>query len=110
MQKYVSPNGYSDDYGPNVSQILGQGSRVISARIPARVRAELRDAVKDGVLGHLKRDGLKPEVFFHPDRKNEALSRQRTEAEFAIFCVKKILAGAEEYANDRKAIESALGL
>ena len=61
---------YTAEFGPNVEQILAQATRVVRVKIPASVRAELRAAVKAGVLGHLKKDGLKPEIFFHPDHKN----------------------------------------
>jgi hypothetical protein len=88
-EKYVSPNGYSDAYGPNVANILAGGSRVVRASVPQEVRAQLREAVKDGVLGHLKKDGLKPEVFFHPSRRNEAIARQRAEEDYA----KDLIAG-----------------
>lgn len=88
----ITPGGYTDDYGPNVAKILAQGSRVISGRIPAQVRKDLRAAVKAKVLGHLPKDGLKPEVFFHPDRKNEARERQNREAAYSIECIAKILA------------------
>jgi hypothetical protein len=89
--RYVSPNGYSDDYGPNVSQILAQGTRVIVGRVPARVRAELRLAVRDGVLGHLPKDGLKPEIFFHPNRRNGAKELQQREATYAVGCIASVV-------------------
>lgn len=90
--RYVSPNGYSDDYGPNVSKILCQGSRVVKSKIPARVRAELRLAVKEGVLGHLPKNGLKPEVFFHPAHKGSAKEAQVREANYAISCISTVIA------------------
>lgn len=79
-------------YGPNVEQIRAQASRVIHGRIPAQVRKELMDAVKGGHLGRLKKDGLKPEIFFHPDHKHGAIERQKREAEYAIGCVAKVVA------------------
>lgn len=90
--RYVSPHGYSDDYGPNVSKILCQGSRVIVGRIPAQVRAELRLAVKDRVLGHLPKDGLKPEVFFHPAHKGSAKEVQVRHAKYAVDCIRSVVA------------------
>lgn len=87
----VSPNGYTDDFGPNVAQILVQASRVIRGRVPAQVRAELRAAVKAGVLGHLKKDGLKPEIFFHPTHKNGAIERQKREAVYSVDCISKVM-------------------
>jgi hypothetical protein len=82
---------YTADFGPNVEQILCQASRVIRGRIPAQVRKELSAAVKAGVLGRLPKDGLKPEIFFHPDHKNGAIERQRREAEYSIGCIAKVL-------------------
>jgi hypothetical protein len=85
-------NRINENFGPNVTDILCRATRVIRGRVPAQVRAELRAAVKAGVLGHLKADGLKPEIFFHPDHKNGAIERQRREAEYAIGCIAKVLA------------------
>lgn len=79
-------------YGPNVTQILCQGSRIIRGPIPARVRAQLRAAVKDRVLGHLKKDGLKPEIFYHPDHKHLARELQVREATYAISCIASVMA------------------
>ncbi len=78
--------------GPNAMQIRKQASRVIRGKIPAYVRKELREAVKAGHLGHLKKDGLKPEIFFHPDHKNGAKERQRREAEYSLSCIKNVFA------------------
>jgi len=83
----ISANGYTDDFGPNVANILAQGSRIIRGRVPAEVRKQLRDAVKAGVLGHLKKDGLRPEIFFHPSHKNGAVERQKREAAYSMQCI-----------------------
>lgn len=82
---------YRSDYGPNVEQILSQATRVVRGRIPREVRRELSLAVRAGVLGHLKRDGLKPEVFFHPDHRHGALERQAKEAAYAVSCIAQVL-------------------
>ena len=96
--KYVSPNGYTDDYGPNVAQILAQGTRVVRGRIPAQVRKELATAVKAGVLGRLAKDGLKPEIFFHPCHKNGAIERQKREAQYSVECIATVVASGAERA------------
>lgn len=83
---------YTDDFGPNVARILSQASLVVRGRIPQQVRKELAAAVKAGALGHLKRDGLKPEVFFHPDHKNGAVERQVLEAKYSVDCIAKVIA------------------
>lgn len=102
----TSPNGYTDDFGPNVSRILTQASHVVRGRIPAQVRRELAAAVKAGALGHLKKDGLKPEIFFHPDHKNGAIDRQKREALYSVQCITGVLATP---ADVRAAIEAAGG-
>ncbi|MGE4340779.1 MAG: hypothetical protein AB7E55_33235 [Pigmentiphaga sp.] len=83
---------YTDEFGPNVQNILTQATRVIRGRIPREVRAQLMAAVKAGALGHLKKDGLKPEIFFHPDHKHGAIERQKREAEYAVKCIAKCVA------------------
>lgn len=91
---------YTDDYGPNVSRILSQATLVVRGRIPAQVRKELSTAVKAGVLGRLRKDGLRPEVFFHPDHKNGAIERQKREAEYAARCVAAVMAGPADVYGD----------
>ncbi len=91
MEMAISPNGYTDDYGPNVANILVHGSRKIVGRIPAQVRAQLRSAVKDGVLGHVAKDGLLPEMFFHPAHKNSAMEVRQREAAYAVDCIASVM-------------------
>jgi len=82
---------YTDEFGPNVQNILIQATRVIRGRIPQQVRRELQAAVKAGALGHLKKDGLKPEIFFHPDHRHGAIERQKREAEYAANCIATVI-------------------
>lgn len=84
-------NRYTAEFGPNVERILAQGSLVVKGRIPAQVRKQLSAAVKAGALGRLRKDGLKPEIFYHPDHKNGAIERQRREAEYSIGCIATVL-------------------
>lgn len=99
---------YTDEFGPNVQQILCGGTRVVRGRIPARVRRELNAAVKAGALGHLKKDGLKPEVFFHPDHKHLATYIQQCEAEYSASCIAQVMARPEEYVDERARIEAGI--
>ena len=78
--------------GPNAMRIRSQGELVVRGRIPAQVRKELRAAVKAGALGHVAKDGLLPEVFFHPDHKHGAMERRKKHAEHAIFCIASVVA------------------
>ena len=50
----------------NVQMILCQRVRLIVGKIPMAVRRSLNAAVKAGELGHMRKDGHKPEVYYHP--------------------------------------------
>lgn len=83
-------------YGRNVEMIRSAATRVVTGRIPAEVRKELMAAVKANHLGRLKKDGLKPEIFFHPDHLHGAIDRQRREAEYSASLLKGVFATAED--------------
>lgn len=78
--------------GPNVESIRNLGVRQIRGKVPAQVRKELMDAVKTGELGRLKKDGLKPEFFFHPDKAQEAMEQQQQVAEHSLSLLSKVFA------------------
>lgn len=83
---------YTREFGPNVERILAQATLVVRGRIPVQVRKELSAAVKAKALGRLKKDGLKPEIFYHPDHKHGAIELQKREAEYSIGCIAKVIA------------------
>lgn len=65
----------------NVQLVRAERVRV-ARKLSREIRQALNAAVKTGTLGHLKRDGLKPEVYYHPDFqymaievRNQAVSR-----------------------------------
>lgn len=59
----------------NVQLVLQERLRVVH-KLPAAVRKALNAAVKSGTLGHLKKDGVKPEVYFHPNFKYLAVEER----------------------------------
>lgn len=82
---------------PNTELIRKHATRVVRGRVPAAVRRELMNSVKTGLLGHLKKDGLKPEVFFHPDHANGARELQNREAAYAARNIASVMvSGAEK--------------
>lgn len=83
-------------FGRNVEQIRFQATRVIVGRVPAEVRKELNAAVRAGWLGHLKKDGLKPEIYFHPDHLHGAIERQNREAAYAVASIAKVFVPASD--------------
>ncbi len=76
-----------DEYSPNVGLIRSEGYRIIHATIPRQVRKELMHGVKAGDLGRLKKDRLKPEVFYHPDYEGAAIASQK---EIEISAIKTL--------------------
>ena len=77
--------------GPNVEVIRSEKTRIVRGTVPSQVRKELNSAVKAGELGHLRKDGLKPELYFHPDYLESARDLQREEAMSAICDIKKVI-------------------
>lgn len=77
---------------PNVAQIRSEGCRVVKNKLPMQIRRELMKAVKDGSLGRLKKDGLKPEIFYHPAHVNSAREKHANEALYKIELIKNAFA------------------
>lgn len=50
----------------NIEKVRTQRVLLATGRIPADVRRALNAAVKRGELGHMKKDGDKPEAYYHP--------------------------------------------
>ena len=61
----------------NVLIVQMMGIRVVSGKLPADVRAALNAAVKNGELGRIKKDGLKPEIYHHKNARANAIEEQR---------------------------------
>jgi hypothetical protein len=65
----------------NVQKVLNERVLVVT-KLPIEVRKALNLAVKAGRLGHMKKDGAMPEVYFHPtfkylanEERNKAVAR-----------------------------------
>lgn len=58
----------------NVEKVRIARVQIVTGKLPAQVRKALNSAAKRGYLGHWKRSGRKPEVYFHPTF--EHLARQ----------------------------------
>lgn len=65
----------------NVQMVRNERFRMVVNSLPANLRKALNAAVRNGELGHMKRDGHKPECYFHPTfeylAKAERLKRER---------------------------------
>lgn len=75
----------------NVLVVQMMGVRVIT-KIPADVRRALNAAVKAGELGHIKKEGLKPEVYHHKNARGKALEIREREMREALAILSKVYA------------------
>ncbi|HBO2015822.1 TPA: hypothetical protein L4G30_005058 [Pseudomonas aeruginosa] len=68
----------------NVQMVRNDRFRVVINSLPADVRKALNAAVKTGELGHMKKEGHKPECYYHPTFKYLAVeARNKREREIA---------------------------
>ena len=51
----------------NVQLVRMVGVKIVSGSLDRATRAALMAGVKDGRIGRLAKDGIKPEAFFHPN-------------------------------------------
>lgn len=79
----------------NVEKVLMARVEVVTS-LPAQVRSALNAAVKAGELCHKKRDGRKPEVYYHPNFEHLA-NKERDRVEKQIL---KGLAGVIARSDD----------
>ena len=56
----------------NIEIVKCQRVRLIKGRMPACIRKALNQAVKDGILGHMKKDNHKPECYYFKPFKHLA--------------------------------------
>jgi hypothetical protein len=73
----------------NVMKVQMNRIQVVS-KLPASVRKALNEAVKRGELAHMKKDGLKPEVYYHPTFKYLANDARNKAVESAIRALKAV--------------------
>lgn len=77
----------------NVLMIQLEGVRIVSNKLPLAVRKALNAAVKAGELGHIKKEGLKPEVYHHKNARPRALEIREREMRNKIASLSKVYSG-----------------
>lgn len=73
----------------NVQMVRNERFRVIT-KLSREVRSALNKAVKAGELGHMKKDGLLPEIYYHPSFKYLADAERRRVLNNGIEALKSI--------------------
>lgn len=98
--RYLMSIGQIQANQANVEIVRIMGVRLIEARITRAVRTELNGAVKSGRLGHLPKDGLMPEAYFHPNSRGKAIEQRRQVAYEAMRSIAGIVARPFEVSNE----------
>jgi len=75
----------------NVLMVQMEGVRLVISKMPASVRKALNAAVKAGELGHIKKDGLKPEVYHHKNARGKAIEARNRAATESITAIRQII-------------------
>lgn len=76
----------------NVLMVQMEGVRLVTGRLMADVRKALNAAVKAGELGHIKKEGLKPEAYHHKNARAKALEARNRAAADSVKSICKIIA------------------
>lgn len=74
----------------NVKLVQIMSVRLITNSLPASVRKSLNKAVKNGELGHIKKDGLRPEAYHHINARPRALAEREKHANHSIEIIKSV--------------------
>jgi hypothetical protein len=74
----------------NVQMVRNERVKVVVNRLPREVRTALNNAVKSGVLGHMKKDKFRPEVYYHPTFEYMAHDARRRAHEESIRILNKV--------------------
>lgn len=77
----------------NVLLVQVEGVRIVRNRMPRQVRRALNDAVKKGALGHMKKDGHKPEAYYHINARADAVAERDRIERNVKNAIPKIAAG-----------------
>lgn len=88
----LKKRGELEGLGPNAYLVLLIGVELVTCSFPRDVRKELNAAVKMGRLGHLKKDGHKPEAYFHPNSRDEAIAQRNAREAHVLRSAKGVLA------------------
>jgi len=73
----------------NIQMVRNERFRIVH-KLSRDVRKALNTAVKRGELGHMKKDGMKPEVYYHPTFKHLAIEARNKKFNAGIQALKAV--------------------
>jgi hypothetical protein len=73
---------------------MARAARVVmvTTRLPAAVRQAYGNAVKSGSLCHVKKDGPKPEAFYHPEFAYLVASERNRHVDATLAALRSVMA------------------
>lgn len=80
----------------NVQMVRDQRFKLIINSLTADVRKALNTAVKAGELGHMKKDGHKPECYYHPTFKYLAVEARNKREREIVGASRSVLVSMSE--------------
>jgi len=81
----------------NVQLVQCAGVKLITGKMRREVRNALNAAVKDGRLGHLKKDGRYPEAYFHINAENKAKAKRKQHERETLDALAGVLSRPIDY-------------
>lgn len=75
----------------NVEQVRMKRVHLVTSPIPASARKALNAAVKSGHLRHIKKDGHKPEAYYHPSFEYMVPGERNRHAEETLRAAAKVM-------------------
>jgi hypothetical protein len=66
--------------------------KLVTCRIKADIRKQLNEAVKRGELKRMKKDGNKPEVYYHPEFEHMAIGQRVNHEKEILIALSKVVA------------------
>lgn len=91
----------------NVEMVRTEGIRVIKGKLRSDVRKALNYGVKAGKLRHIKKDGMKPEVYYNPNSGIYVNGVRNRYVEHGIRVLSSVISGTTETLVIQKTIGEA---
>ena len=82
----------ADAAAANVEIVRMMGVKIIAGPLSRDLRTALNAAVKNGRLGHLKKEHLRPEAYFHQNAKANAMDARDKILRENIEAIRKVCA------------------
>ena len=74
----------------NVEKVKMARVQLVTIKIPAPVRKALNNAVMSGELGHVKKNGRKPEAYYHPTFEYLVAGKRNRHERATLESLKKV--------------------